>query len=109
MTCKDCIHYPICQRFTELGYSITEERKDLEVHCKFFAEHPHWHYELPTEDNRDTLLLVASGRGANMILENAVAVGCYMGNGTWFLEDYPEIDDALVLCWAPTLYWEGKR
>ena len=29
MTCKDCIHYPICQRFTELGYSITEERKDL--------------------------------------------------------------------------------
>ena len=60
-------------------------------------------------DIHDTLLLVASGRGANMILENAVAVGCYMGNGTWFLEDYPEIDDALVLCWAPTLYWEGKR
>lgn len=61
MTCKDCIHYLICQRFTELGYSITEERKDLEVHCKFFAEQPRWHYELPAEDKRDTLLLVASG------------------------------------------------
>ena len=113
MTCKDCIHYPICQRFTELGYSITEERKDLEVHCKFFAEHPRWHYELPAEDNRDTLLLVASGSSMigeeRFTLKNAIVLGCYMGNGTWFLEDYPEIDDALVLCWAPTLYWEGKR
>ena len=92
MTCKDCIHYPICQRFTELGYSITEERKDLETHCKFFE-----------------------ASGSSMIgeerftLKNAIVLGCYMGNGTWFLEDYPEIDDAKVLCWAPTLYWEGKR
>lgn len=113
MTCKDCIHYPICQRFTGLGYSISEERKDLEVHCKFFAEHPRWHYEFPAEDNRDTLLLVASGSSMigeeRFTLKNAIVLGCYMGNGTWFLEDYPEIDDAKVLCWAPTLYWEGKR
>lgn len=68
-----------------------------------------WHYGLPAEDNRDTLLLVASGRGANMILKNAVVIGCYMGNGTWMLEDYPEIDDAKVLCWTPTPYWEGQR
>ena len=59
-----------------------------------------WHYDLPDEDNRDTLLLVASGRGANMILQDAVVIGCYMGNGTWMLEDYPEITDATVKCWA---------
>lgn len=47
-------------------------------------------------------------REERFTLKNAVVLGCYMGNGTWFLEDYPEIDDATVLCWAPTLYWEGK-
>ena len=47
--------------------------------------------------------------GERFTLKNAIVLGCYMGNGTWFLEDYPEIDDAKVLCWAPTLYWEGKR
>lgn len=59
-----------------------------------------WHYDLPAEDNRDTLLLVASGRGGDMILQDAVVIGCYMGNGTWMLEDYPEIDDAVVKCWT---------
>ena len=59
-----------------------------------------WHYGLPAEDNRDTLLLVASGRGGNMVLEDAVVIGCYMGNSTWMLEDYPEIDDAVVKCWT---------
>ena len=62
-------------------------------------------------DIHDTLLLVASGSSMigeeRFTLKNAIVLGCYMGNGTWFLEDYPEIDDALVLCWAPTLYWEG--
>ena len=59
-----------------------------------------WHYDLPAEDNRDTLFLVASGRGADMVLEDAIVIGCYMGNGQYFLEDYPEIDDATVKCWT---------
>ena len=59
-----------------------------------------WHYGLPAEDNRDTLLLVASGRGANMVLQDTVVIGCYMGNDAWMLEDYPEIDDATVKCWT---------
>lgn len=64
-----------------------------------------WHTELPKEDNQKTLLLIASGRGGDMILKDALVVGCYMGNGTWFLEDYPEIDDAIVKYWteAPRL------
>ena len=60
-----------------------------------------WHYGLPPEDNRDTLLLIASSRSTNMILDEAEVIGCYMGNGKWFLEDYPEIDDAVVKCWTP--------
>lgn len=59
-----------------------------------------WHYVLPSEGNRDTLLLVASGRGGDMILQDAVVIGCYMGGGKFFLEDYPEIDDATVKCWT---------
>ena len=64
-----------------------------------------WKTGFPAEDNGKTLLLIASGRGGDMILKDALVVGCYMGGGEWFLEDYPEIDDATVKYWteAPEL------
>ena len=64
-----------------------------------------WRTGLPADDNTAEMLLIASGKGGDMILKDALVIGCYMGGGKWFLEDYPEIDDATVKYWteAPEL------
>lgn len=41
MTCKDCTRYETCKAQLEaMGYTIAEERVDLELHCKQFNARP---------------------------------------------------------------------
>ena len=63
-----------------------------------------WKIGFPDEGNTElkTLLLIASGKAGNIELRDALCLGCYMGNGEWFLEDYPEIENATVSYWAET-------
>ena len=47
------------------------------------------------------VLVIATGKGGNIRLEEAYAFACYSGKDGWVLDDYPEIENPKIDWWMP--------
>lgn len=56
---------------------------------------------LPKVNPDIEVLVIASGKGGNIRLEEAYAFACYSGKDGWVLDEYPEIEDPKIDWWMP--------
>jgi len=104
MTCKDCIHFIVCDSGRHIGEHIDDDgvySDGVEKQCPAFeakniVSNDGWisvEHSLPNTSDCDVLVILWGSPQKNIQLYGAVALANYDEKHGWFLEGYPDWED----------------
>lgn len=100
MTCKDCLHYEICEAL----YEMNGISKIFPSQCTFYKNNKmnNWisvEDRLPKED--EGVLVCVNGIWGNITFVNAIQIAVYSQKDGWIIEGFVEFDNPAVEYWMP--------